>query len=136
MLSDDVPSDGAYRILTDPCDKFGCIGRVWLYYKTFEHQKQWGTIRESGIGQDEKNVICRQLGYTAAHTNSFHPTTPLNHTFPVWFSDIDCRSADKTNILQCKVTPCEGSGCVDHSKDLGLSCCKYLHRSAFKMHWV
>ena len=112
------------------CTIDGCIGRLWIYYTDDIRKTDWGTFStEGGMGQYERDIVCRQLGYQKSNSseNPYPPTSPGDN-IPVWFTNVDCGNAPisraryKNNILQCDHEFCEGCTDYKHKDDVVISC--------------
>lgn len=115
---------------TASCRPNNCEGRVWIFYASYNQQEQWGTINSQGVGQSERDVMCRQLGYIRASITENKVPQLTNNSVPVWLTDINCGTNNEQsrmlNIFQCKYLLCsEGKPCYDHTKDLVLNCGEY-----------
>ncbi|XP_013413091.1 deleted in malignant brain tumors 1 protein-like [Lingula anatina] len=85
-----APGDGAVRLVntTSPYE-----GRVEVYYAG-----EWGRVCEYNWYYNDAKVVCRQLGFSGAHT-SFHSWNPRG-TGKYWIYNLNCGGTE-SNITQC-----------------------------------
>ncbi|KAJ8040920.1 Deleted in malignant brain tumors 1 protein [Holothuria leucospilota] len=89
-------------------------GRVEIY-----HNGQWGTVCDDQWDINAANVVCRQLGYSAA----LSATTvggSMPGTGPIYLDDVRCTGSEST-ILDCTHSGLGTSNC-GHNEDAGVIC--------------
>lgn len=126
-MSDTQPNPDEPPLLNPNCTPDICEGLVWIYVSNTYQEKEFGTINKGGVDHNEKQILCRQLGYANVSTRALPYPPHVNDSIPVWLSDIDCTKAPEstTNILECSHTICgRAYPCHNHEQDLVISCCK------------
>ncbi|XP_072167287.1 scavenger receptor cysteine-rich domain-containing group B protein-like [Diadema setosum] len=92
-------------------------GRVEIY-----HNNEWGTVCDDGWGQDEAEVVCRQLGFGGVIylSESFGPGTG-----PIHLDDVRCVGTE-SRLSYCSHEPWGSNNC-GHSEDVGVRCSTYSY---------
>ncbi|XP_019856385.1 PREDICTED: deleted in malignant brain tumors 1 protein-like isoform X3 [Amphimedon queenslandica] len=94
-------------------------GTVRIYYNG------WGNIcDDSYYGSAEANVICHQLGYTGASSNSRAGLVSYGTDYlSMKWDDVNCASSGYLSIAQCSYSTYIDSGCTNsNSYDATVSC--------------
>ncbi|XP_071508584.1 scavenger receptor cysteine-rich domain-containing protein DMBT1-like [Diadema antillarum] len=91
-------------------------GRVEIY-----HNNEWGTVCDDGWGQDEAEVVCRQLGYEGVSHSS---ETFEAGTGPIHLDDVSCVGTE-SRLSYCSHREPWGSNNCQHSEDVGVRCNTY-----------
>ncbi|XP_064617048.1 deleted in malignant brain tumors 1 protein-like [Liolophura sinensis] len=94
-------------------------GRVEIYYNA-----TWGTICDTGFGNEEAAVICRMLGFYQPGALPLAKSYHGRGSGPVFFEDVQC-TGDERNILQCAhkgLGTVTNSACRSHARDAGVQC--------------
>ncbi|XP_071506652.1 scavenger receptor cysteine-rich domain-containing group B protein-like [Diadema antillarum] len=87
-------------------------GRVEIY-----HNNEWGTVCDDGWGQEEAEVVCRQLGLgdVIYFSESFGAGTG-----PIHLDDVSCVGTE-SRLSYCSHEPWGSNNC-GHSEDVGVRC--------------
>lgn len=89
-------------------------GRVEVF-----HDGQWGTICDDQWDLNDANVVCRQLGYSAARSaNTAGVSNP--GTGPIHLDDLEC-TGEETDIFECSHPGIAVTNC-NHEEDAGVVC--------------
>ncbi|KAM9341692.1 lysyl oxidase homolog 3B isoform 1-T1 [Symphorus nematophorus] len=89
-------------------------GRIELFYKG-----EWGTICDDDFSIANANVLCRQLGFTAA-TGWTHSAKYGKGIGKIWLDNVLCSGGEKS-IEFCKSRGWGNSDCT-HDEDAGVVC--------------
>ncbi|EDV19932.1 uncharacterized protein TRIADDRAFT_32687, partial [Trichoplax adhaerens] len=91
-------------------------GRIEIYYKG-----TWGTICGKGFGQNEADVVCRQLGYEKA---DFCCSDYSIGQGIIWLYWIACPTGRESHILECNHSNWgHNFYCTcPHTEDIGVTC--------------
>ncbi|XP_005748017.1 deleted in malignant brain tumors 1 protein-like isoform X2 [Pundamilia nyererei] len=91
-----------------------CSGRVEIF-----HSGQWGTVCDDSWGQEDAQVVCRQLGcgrVLSAPTN----TQFGQGTGPIWMDEVGCTGGE-INLFECHHSGFGSHDC-SHKEDAGVIC--------------
>lgn len=96
-----------------------CSGRIEVF-----HNKQWGTVCDSGWDKKDAEVVCRELGCGnalrapgAARYNQGSGT--------IWLERVNCTGKEET-LIECPKSAW-GEHTCDHSQDASVDCSGNLH---------
>ncbi|XP_071804947.1 uncharacterized protein [Asterias amurensis] len=113
-LAPGVPqfADGSLRLMDG---RYPYEGRVEIFY-----QGQWGTICDDLWDIVDANVVCRQLGFTAAES-----AISATDRFPtgvgeIFLDDLEC-SGGESRLIDCPHLGLRTNNC-GHSEDAGVVC--------------
>ncbi|PIK49864.1 putative scavenger receptor cysteine-rich protein type 12 isoform X1 [Apostichopus japonicus] len=107
--------DNAVRIVGGKADN---EGRVEGF-----HDGQWGTICDDQWDLNDANVVCRQLGYSAARSaNTAGVSNP--GTGPIHLDDLEC-TGEETDIFECSHPGIAVTNC-NHEEDAGVVCAEQV----------
>lgn len=81
---------------------------------------QWGTICHNSWDNLDANIVCKQLGYTAAK-NIYHNAYYGGGTGPIWLNNVQCNRSSKT-LNDCSHDGFVSHGGCSHSHDAGIEC--------------
>ena len=90
-------------------------GRVEVYANG-----QWGTICDDFWGQEDANVVCRQLGFPGASGYTKKAETFGAGSGPILLDNVRC-VGNETSIMDCPKKAIGVHNCR-HSKDAGVIC--------------
>ncbi|XP_071506654.1 scavenger receptor cysteine-rich domain-containing group B protein-like [Diadema antillarum] len=93
-------------------------GRVEIY-----HNNEWGTVCDDGWGQEEAEVVCRQLGFgdVIYSSESFGAGTG-----PIHLDDVSCVGTE-SRLSYCSHREPWGSNNCGHHEDVGVRCSTYTY---------
>ncbi|KAK7094349.1 hypothetical protein V1264_005924 [Littorina saxatilis] len=81
----------------------------------------WGTICDSHWGDEDAQVVCRQLGYDPFGATAYTSAFFQQGTGPVYLTNMGCAGTERS-ILECPTSkPFRQTGC-SHNRDAGVSC--------------
>ncbi|XP_019855396.1 PREDICTED: neurotrypsin-like isoform X3 [Amphimedon queenslandica] len=107
------PYDGMVRLVEG---SYSSEGLVEVYCN-----KEWGTVCDDGIDDDEADTVCVQLGYTKSFKWDKLPIRG-NGSQPIWLDNLYCGHTDKTCIGYCQTCPSKESTDCSHGEDLTVQC--------------
>lgn len=80
---------------------------------------QWGTICDDFWDLNGANVVCRELGYPAAESDSI-PATFGEGSGPIWLDDVRCHG-NELSLISCSHNGIGINNC-GHHEDVGVKC--------------
>lgn len=87
--------------------------------------KAWGTVCDTGFGEAEAEVVCRQLdsqfGYAHADSTPLRGAAFDEGNGPIFIDDIGC-SGDEGQLSACPTFNLLGFHQCDHTLDAGVVC--------------
>ena len=87
-------------------------GRLEVLYKGI-----WGTVCRHHFGQNDAEVVCRQLGFSNALSwNSYHE----KGSGQIWLNNVEC-NGEESSIANCRHDGWGVNNC-NHSQDVGITC--------------
>jgi len=91
-------------------------GLVEIYYNN-----QWGTICNSGWGEEEATVVCHQLGYHGDTKVIFNSVFGVGSaSTPIWLSNVVC-GGHEDYLADCTHNEWQANNC-HHYQDVGVIC--------------
>lgn len=93
-------------------------GRLELY-----NGSRWGTICKDRFIQQDAQVACRQLGFSASGAESLRGGYSIG-SGEIWITSVDC-NGNESSLLDC--TYSTDIGTCYHGRDVGISCPNSLH---------
>ena len=110
-------TDGEIR-LTDGSNALE--GRVEICFN-----RAWGTVCDTGFGNDEAEVICTQLsnkmGYAYTHSIPFRGAVFGDGRGPIFLESLGC-SGTESMLSGCSLGSPVGVHTCEHSQDAGVKC--------------
>ena len=95
-------------------------GRVEICFNS-----AWGTVCDSGFGEDEAEVVCRQLdsqfGYAHDGSTPFRGAAFGEGVGPIFLDNLGC-SGNEGELSACPIFGLMGFHQCDHSMDAGVMC--------------
>ncbi|XP_030844533.1 neurotrypsin isoform X1 [Strongylocentrotus purpuratus] len=90
-------------------------GRVEVYA-----EGQWGTVCDDHWGQEDANVVCRQLGFPGASDFTRMAETFGEGTGAILLDNVNC-VGNEASIVDCRMNDIGDEDCT-HSEDAGVIC--------------
>lgn len=100
-------------------------GRVEICFN-----RAWGTICDSGFGEAEADVVCRQIdsqfAYAHGHSSPLRGAAFGEGSGPIFIDNLGC-SGQEAELSECPTLSMIGFHQCDHSLDAGVICNGQLH---------
>ena len=83
-------------------------------------QGKWGSICHNAWGVNDANVVCKQLGYSAAGNTPYYAAFYGPSSGAVLLNQVQCTGAEST-IIECPVDSSPPTTCT-HLQDAAVAC--------------